>query len=122
MAKLVQEEQVRYYADFIKLLHHDDGTVSEYKRIAVDITKWFDPSKVIPGKPIGISYTEKEGFYDHDIVWIYYDVVGDKEDIIRSYGGIITKIIKTTSIIIKKSTDEVILQNDLPVNAAPHKR
>jgi hypothetical protein len=65
MANLIQEEQVRYYADFIKLLHHDDGTVSEYKRIAVDVTKWFDPSKVIPGKLIGIEYSEKEGFYDH---------------------------------------------------------
>ena len=122
MANLTQEEQVRYYADFIKLLHHDDGTVSEYKRIAVDVTKWFDPSKVIPGKLIGIEYYEFEGFYDHDYAWFYYDTVGDKDDIIRSYGGVITKITKTTSVIIKKSVDEVILKNNLVPYATPHKR
>lgn len=122
MANLVQEEQVRYYADFIKLLYHDDGTVSEYKRIAVDITKWFNPSKVIPGKLIGIEYQEKEGFYDHEFARLFYDTVGDKDDIIRSYGGVITKITKTTSVIIKKSVDEVILKNDLVPYATPHKR
>jgi len=120
MANLIQEEQVRYYADFIKLLHHDDGTVSEYKRIAVDVTKWFDPSKVIPGKLIGIEYSEKEGFYDHTCAWFHYDTVGDKDDIIRTYGGVITKIKKVTSVIIKKSTEEDILVNELPVNASPH--
>ena len=120
MANLIQEEQVRYYADFIKLLHHDDGTVSEYKRIAVDVTKWFDPSKVIPGKLIGIEYSEKEGFYDHTCAWFHYDTVGDKDDIIRTYGGVITKIQKVTSVIIKKSTEEDILVNELPVNASPH--
>lgn len=122
MANLTQEEQVRYYADFIKLLYHDDGTVSEYKRIAVDITKWFDPKKVIPGKLIGIEYQEKEGFYDHEFARLFYDTVGDKDDIIRSYGGVITKITKTTSVIIKKSVDEVILKNDLAPYATPHKR
>ena len=120
MANLIQEEQVRYYADFIKLLHHDDGTISEYKRIAVDVTKWFDPSKVIPGKLIGIEYSEKEGFYDHTCAWFHYDTVGDKDDIIRTYGGVITKIKKVTSVIIKKSTEEDILVNELPVNASPH--
>jgi hypothetical protein len=120
MAKLIQEEQVRYYADFIKLLYHDDGTVSEYKRIAVDVTKWFDPSKVIPGKLIGIEYQEKEGFYDHEFAWFHYDTVGDKDDIIRSYGGVITKIEKVTSVIIRKDHEEVIFKNDLEVNASPH--
>ena len=39
MAKLIQEEEVRYYADFIDEIYHDDGTVSEFKRVACDITK-----------------------------------------------------------------------------------
>ena len=120
MENLIQEEQVRYYADFIKLLYHDDGTVSEYKRIAVDVTKWFDPSKVIPGKLIGIEYSEKEGFYDHTCAWFHYDTVGDKDDIIRTYGGVITKIKKVTSVITRKEHEEVIFKNDLAVNASPH--
>ena len=120
MENLIQEEQVRYYADFIKLLYHDDGTVSEYKHIAVDVTKWFDPSKVIPGKLIGIEYSEKEGFYDHTCAWFHYDTVGDKDDIIRTYGGVITKIKKVTSVITRKEHEEVIFKNDLAVNASPH--
>lgn len=119
MSKLIQEEQVRYYADFIKLLYHGDGTVSEYKCVAVNVTKWFDPSKVIPGKLIGIEYSEKEGFYDHTRACFHYDTVGDKNDIIRAYGGVITKIKKVTSVIIKKETEEDILVNELPVNVSP---
>ena len=121
MAKLIQEEQVRYYADFIDEIYHDDGTVSEFKRVACDITKWFDPSKVIPGKMIGIRYNQASGYFQHDCAWLTYDTKGkDKVDIIRSYGGVITKIKKVTSVIIKKETEEDILVNELPVNASPH--
>lgn len=116
MTKIIKEEQVRYYADFIKLFHYDDGIVSEYKRIAVDITKWFDPTKVIPGKLIGISYADKGGFYDHEHAYLYYNTQGDKKDIIRSYGGVITKITKSTVTIVKNITDEVVLENNIQVN------
>lgn len=121
MANLIQEEQVRYYADFIDEIYHDDGTVSEFKRVACDITKWFDSSKVIPGKMIGIRYNQASGYFHHDCAWLTYDTQGkDKVDIIRTYGGVITKIKKVTSVIIRKDNEEVIFKNDLAVNSSPH--
>lgn len=121
MAKLIQEEEVRYYADFIDEIYHDDGTVSEFKRVACDITKWFDPSKVIPGKMIGIRYEQASSYFRHDCAWLTYDTKGnDKVDIIRTYGGVITKIKKVTNVIIRKEHEEVIFKNDLEVNASPH--
>ena len=121
MAKLIQEEQVRYYADFIYEIYHIDGTVSEFKRVACDITKWFDPSKVIPGKMIGIRYEQAQGYFNHDCAWLTYDTKGnDKVDIIRTYGGVITKIKKVTRIITRKEHEEVIFKNDLSVNASTY--
>lgn len=117
MKKVVtKEQQIRYYADFIKLLYNEDGTAYEYKCVAVNITKWFDPTKVIPGKLIGISYADRVGFYDHEHASLFYDTVGDKKDIIRSYGGVITKITKSTVNIVKNITNEVVLENNITVN------